>query len=304
MPRVERNTSSKNKKYHIAIVGLENSGKTSLLSYIKNGEIGRVYPTFGINYENLEFKDLSLVFYDLSGKEEYRPYWSSILKKSDLVIYVIDGLDLTNIKDNKITITKCIDSIHPNTPFLFLVNKVEHIRALRKKEIIELYELTDLTKRITDWDIIEVSALTGVGIPEVLKWIYKKLMGKELKIGISLSEIIIFDKTGNVIYNKNNLFPSGQDIKLTSGFIFAVYKFAKQTLNERPTNIVIGSYKIVLSYLDSLTGVIIVHRDDSEEKALEMLNQILSKIEQQKMSVDSLDINKFIRENIFNYIYY
>ncbi|MHA1409878.1 MAG: ADP-ribosylation factor-like protein [Candidatus Odinarchaeia archaeon] len=289
--------------FNIAVVGPPNVGKTSIITFLKYGEIGKVHPTFGINYETLKFKNFTINFYDLSGKEEYRPYWKSIIKKCDLVIYVVDALDLTKIKESRKALKDCIQVISNSIPIAIFLNKTEQTRALTKKEIIELYELQDLTKKNITWNIFEVSALTGLGIPQAFKWIFKNLTNNELKIGISLSEIIVFDKTGKIIFSKNNLFPESSDINLTAGFVFAVHNFAKQTINEKVTRIIIGPYKLIVDYVDDLIGVMIVHKEDSDNKTVDVLSQILTKIKLEKKPISESSINKFIAGNMLSYIF-
>lgn len=73
------------------MVGLENSGKTSILYYLKNNKFDNVIPTAGLNIENLYYEKQNYIFFDVSGK--VRSLWTHYYENLDALIFVIDTND-------------------------------------------------------------------------------------------------------------------------------------------------------------------------------------------------------------------
>ncbi|MHA1756986.1 MAG: ADP-ribosylation factor-like protein [Promethearchaeota archaeon] len=90
-----------NVKKKIVILGLDNSGKTSIsmsLKGIKNlGAFSRIKPTIGVNIENFKILGSDFVISDLSGQSSYmNEYIQNIdryLDGANKLIYVIDLQD-------------------------------------------------------------------------------------------------------------------------------------------------------------------------------------------------------------------
>jgi small GTP-binding protein len=90
----------------IAIIGLSNAGKTSLLRIITNqfSTIDKLRPTIGINYKNISFFGKEISFWDFGGQVFYknnylnnpRKYFSSL----DVLYYVIDIQDKGVFNEN------------------------------------------------------------------------------------------------------------------------------------------------------------------------------------------------------------
>ncbi len=97
-------TASEKKK--ILLMGLDNSGKTSILLSLKQDtnllSFISLKPTKGINIENFEVSDKELSVWDFSGQEIYRDdHLSSFYKYSEKIsklIYVIDIQDVKRYK--------------------------------------------------------------------------------------------------------------------------------------------------------------------------------------------------------------
>jgi len=92
---------SEQKINKILIMGLDNSGKTSIiLSLRKNTNLLSFFglkPTQGLNVENFEVDDQIFNIWDFGGQEKYRneymEKWEKYSKDIDRIIYVIDVQD-------------------------------------------------------------------------------------------------------------------------------------------------------------------------------------------------------------------
>ena len=62
--------------YRIIMIGLDHSGKTTLLLYLKNKAFYNTLPTLGFNVEQVDIdKKTQWMVWDISGKDNYRPLW-------------------------------------------------------------------------------------------------------------------------------------------------------------------------------------------------------------------------------------
>ena len=73
------------------MVGLENSGKTSILHKLKGRRFVATVPTIGLNVESVEYKNIKFTVIDVGGQEKVRPLWRHYYKGAHAVIFVIDS---------------------------------------------------------------------------------------------------------------------------------------------------------------------------------------------------------------------
>lgn len=59
----------------ILMLGLDNSGKTSILYRLKLGKPKKTIPTIGFNVETLEYKNIAFTVWDVGGQEKLRALW-------------------------------------------------------------------------------------------------------------------------------------------------------------------------------------------------------------------------------------
>ena len=81
----------------IIIVGLDNSGKTTLLEYLKKGrpssDAAEIVPTVGFQVDTFKSQGLHFTAFDMSGAGKYRPLWESYYRDCGAIIFVIDSAD-------------------------------------------------------------------------------------------------------------------------------------------------------------------------------------------------------------------
>ena len=71
-----------NKPYKISILGLANSGKTTLLYKLKLGKTVTTSPTIGSNYEEFTINNVKLQAWDIGGQKSIRNIWDCYFKGS------------------------------------------------------------------------------------------------------------------------------------------------------------------------------------------------------------------------------
>ena len=75
------------------MLGLDNSGKTSILYRLKLGQPKRTVPTIGFNVETLEYKNIAFTVWDVGGQEKLRALWRHYFASTQALIFVVDSSD-------------------------------------------------------------------------------------------------------------------------------------------------------------------------------------------------------------------
>jgi small GTP-binding protein len=67
--------SCKQVKANVLVLGLANSGKTTLVNCLMEAGDQEVVPTVGFSMEKVHFDRCKLTVIDMSGQEKYQPLW-------------------------------------------------------------------------------------------------------------------------------------------------------------------------------------------------------------------------------------
>ena len=88
-------------EYSVLLLGLDNAGKTTLLSSIKSIYLPdhptpatRTVPTVGQNVSTITLADMYLKVWDVGGQHSLRKLWQSYYKSCHAIIFVIDSSDI------------------------------------------------------------------------------------------------------------------------------------------------------------------------------------------------------------------
>ncbi|EYE98816.1 ADP-ribosylation factor family protein [Aspergillus ruber CBS 135680] len=92
-------------EYSVLLLGLDNAGKTTLLSQIKSlyqprpdgapaPNPGKTVPTVGQNVANISLPDMYLKIWDVGGQISMRGLWQSYYTSCHAIIFVVDSADV------------------------------------------------------------------------------------------------------------------------------------------------------------------------------------------------------------------
>ncbi|XP_060714749.1 ADP-ribosylation factor 4-like [Tachysurus vachellii] len=90
------------RQMRLLMVGLDSSGKTTVLYNLKLGEATATIPTNGFNVETVEHKNISFCVWDVGGQKAIRPLWRHHYESyPDTVglIFVVDSSDRERIQE-------------------------------------------------------------------------------------------------------------------------------------------------------------------------------------------------------------
>lgn len=166
------------------IVGPTRVGKTLLLKRLmsSNGkeftdaELPSTIPTVGTNLVNVSLgKKCEITIRELGGS--MAPIWHSYYKECRFLIFVVD-------LSNRMQISAvCVQLLHTlssydlkNARVLLLMNKCD-VSCMTKTELASLIMLSDIQKHARQKiDVIWISAKTGEGVTDVIKWLQDSVL--------------------------------------------------------------------------------------------------------------------------------
>merc|ERR1712070_1336352 len=154
----------------ILILGLDNSGKTTILKKMSDEDITNVLPTQGFNVKSVSQDGCKLTVWDIGGQQSFRPYWRNYFESSDALVYIVDSSDLRRLEESSEELQKLIkEDTLAGIPFLIFANKQDLLQSMSADTIAEKLALAEIQDRT--WSIHAASAKTGDGLTEGMEWL-------------------------------------------------------------------------------------------------------------------------------------
>ncbi|KAM7302797.1 putative ADP-ribosylation factor, ARF [Ixodes scapularis] len=72
-----------NEEHKVVIVGLNNAGKTTILYQFLMNEVVHTSPTIGSNVEEVVWKNVHFIMWDLGGQESLRTTWNTYYSNAE-----------------------------------------------------------------------------------------------------------------------------------------------------------------------------------------------------------------------------
>ncbi|XP_017290119.1 ADP-ribosylation factor-like 10 [Kryptolebias marmoratus] len=131
-------------KRQVLVLGLDGAGKSSLLQGLTPGEAaarrGRCRPTRGFNFMSLDAPACQLDFLEIGGGEDLRRYWLDYLRRTHVLVYVVDSSDRSRLPLAKAELHRLL-RVEPQLPVVVLGNKQDKPDAVSVSELHEALSL-------------------------------------------------------------------------------------------------------------------------------------------------------------------
>ena len=130
------------KKSIILLLGLDNSGKTTLMNQLKNNSLKQSPPTWHPTNEELIFEGVRIIARDMGGHEAGRRLWSDYFRGVDAIIFIIDAADLNRFSESKgVFESLTSEELLHKIPIIVLANKIDRIGAASEAEIRKYFAI-------------------------------------------------------------------------------------------------------------------------------------------------------------------
>jgi len=163
------------KETRVLMLGLDNSGKTTILYALKLNELITTIPTIGFNVESVKYKNLLLKIWDIGGQDKIRHLWKHYYINTNALIYVIDSSDEERFYIAKEEFYNIINEPElQNIHILIFANKTD-ILIDNKNIVSHIIEFFELKKLQNKWLVQPTCAINKTGIYEGIEWLYAQL---------------------------------------------------------------------------------------------------------------------------------
>lgn len=166
-----------NEEHKLVMVGLDNAGKTTILYQFLMNEVVHTSPTIGSNVEEIVWKNIHFLVWDLGDQQSLRAAWSTYYTNTEFIIMVIDSTDRERLAVTREELYKMLQHEDlTKASLLVYANKQDLKESMSAAEISKQLDLTSIKKH--QWHIQSCCALTGEGLYQGLEWIAQRIKKK------------------------------------------------------------------------------------------------------------------------------
>uniref|UniRef100_A0A7S1PIF1 ADP-ribosylation factor-like protein 3 n=1 Tax=Percolomonas cosmopolitus TaxID=63605 RepID=A0A7S1PIF1_9EUKA len=172
-----RKLKKNDKESRLLILGLDNSGKTSILRALASEDPTNTTPTQGFNIKSVVSDGFKLNVWDIGGQRQIRSYWKNYFDLTDGLIWVVDSADTKRLEETGYELETLLkEEKLAGIPVMVFANKQDLISAETPAKISESLNLSGITDRA--WHIQGCSATKGDGLQDGISWIIKQSKGR------------------------------------------------------------------------------------------------------------------------------
>ena len=165
---------------HVAMLGLDSAGKSTVLFRMKFDQYLNTVPTVGFNCEKVrgtvgKAKGVCFNIWDVGGQDKVRPLWKSYTRNTDGIVFVIDSVDVDRLEEARLELlrmAKC--SENAGVPILIVANKQDLPGSIDAPEVEKALTLHELTGHL--YHVQGACAITGDGLDDGLNHLYEMIV--------------------------------------------------------------------------------------------------------------------------------
>ncbi|XP_072518230.1 ADP-ribosylation factor-like 10 [Salminus brasiliensis] len=126
----------------VLVLGLDGAGKSSVLQGLSGAASckRRCKPTRGFNFIRLHTPACQLDFLEIGGGEDLRVYWADFLRRTHILVYVVDSSDRSRLPVAKDELHRLL-RVDTQLPVVILGNKQDKPNAVSVPELRDALSL-------------------------------------------------------------------------------------------------------------------------------------------------------------------
>ncbi|VEU21292.1 DEKNAAC102671 [Brettanomyces naardenensis] len=168
-----RKQKLREKEVRVLMLGLDNSGKTTIVRSLLHKDIQEISPTMGFNIDTISYKGFNINVWDIGGQSSLRTFWFNYFERTDFLVWVLDASSLQRLVENFKEFDKVLrEDRLAGCGLLILINKIDIYdgdRQKLKEAITDTLRLKELQNH--SWNLLCCSAYTGENLQDGLDWL-------------------------------------------------------------------------------------------------------------------------------------
>lgn len=176
-------------KLELALAGLDGSGKTTLVSVLRDpGEPPpTTAPTIGLVVQKARHNGIDLMMWDLGGHHRFREDWPQHVRGCGVLLFIVDVTDTERYGEARQALQRLLeDPVIGTMPLLVLANKVDLLRPAERAEqevrgwptLVKALNL-DYVNPAYPWTILAISATRRIQLDKIMRWLVLKAHGAD-----------------------------------------------------------------------------------------------------------------------------
>ncbi len=168
------------KELKLLMVGLDNAGKSTILTALQLGKpiSSQPKPTIGFNLEEVTFKNFKLKVWDISGQVRYRELWKHYYEGANGIIFVVDSANKERASEVREEFQHVL--LEQDTKImriLVFANKQDMPGAMKTKDIKDALGIgMEYEGKVK---VQEASAVKYEGLYEGFSWLVNEIENKK-----------------------------------------------------------------------------------------------------------------------------
>ncbi|KAJ8142061.1 hypothetical protein OY671_004786 [Metschnikowia pulcherrima] len=174
-----RKQKAKDAEIRVLVLGLDNSGKTTIIRKLMGQETDSVAPTMGFHIHTFSHAGFNINAWDIGGQSTLRSFWGNYFDKSDVIVWVVDGTSLERLRESYRELREKViqqDQL-AGTYFCLVINKMDLVLETQQASVRQVVESTlNLSAEISEelYTVKCVSGRSGQGLESMMEWVVSK----------------------------------------------------------------------------------------------------------------------------------
>ncbi len=166
-----------NSNIKVTLFGLNNSGKTSLIKYLKGEkDLENLAPTKQFDVYEIVIKTITFVAWDSPGQTNLRDEWNNGAVNASVILFIIDVAAEVRFKEMHTEFNRVLNELDTKDAiFIVCFHKMDLPKTQQKiKKVKELLKLSEIKNRDIYW--LNTSTQSGEGIDDLKDMLFRQLI--------------------------------------------------------------------------------------------------------------------------------